>query len=67
MNIKLNQYIRVGKLIETYINKHPMALSCGSEYIMQDDKAQEDALGLVCEFFDIIIEDELNKEGKINK
>lgn len=58
MNINLSQQIEIEKLIGKYINKHPMALSCGSEYIMQDDKAQEDALGLVCDFFDIIIEED---------
>lgn len=58
MNIKLSQQIEIEKALGKYINKHPMALSCGSEYIMQDDKAQEDALGLVCDFFDIIIEED---------
>lgn len=62
MSIKLSQQIEIEKLIGKYINKHPTALSCGSEYIMQDDKAQVDALDLVCKFFDIMIADELNEE-----
>ena len=39
-------------LLANFIEKHPMAIECGSEYIMQSDKAQEDALELVCNIFD---------------
>lgn len=39
-------------LLADFIEKHPMAVDCGSEYIMQDDEAQVDALQLVCEIFD---------------
>lgn len=39
-------------LIEEYAERHPLAKSCGGEYIMQNDKAQEDALALVCYIFD---------------
>ena len=39
-------------LLARYIEKHPLAVECGGEYIMQDDKAQEDALQLVCDIFD---------------
>ena len=39
-------------LIALYAEKHPLAVECGSEYIMQDDKAQADALQLVCNIFD---------------
>ena len=35
-----------------YIEKRPYALTLGAEYIMQDDKAQEDAIQLVCDIFD---------------
>lgn len=39
-------------LLANFIEKHPMAIECGSEYIMQSDKAQVDALQLVCDIFD---------------
>ena len=39
-------------LLAGYIEKHPLAVECGGEYIMQDDKAQVDALELVCDIFD---------------
>lgn len=39
-------------LLAGYIEKHPLAVDCGSEYIMQDDEAQVDALQLVCDIFD---------------
>lgn len=39
-------------LLANFIEKHPLAIDCGSEYIMQDDKAQVDALQLVCDIFD---------------
>ena len=39
-------------LLANFIEKHPLAVECGREYIMQSDKAQEDALRLVCEIFD---------------
>ena len=39
-------------LLASYIEKHPKALSLGGEYIMQDDKAQEDAIRLVRDIFD---------------
>lgn len=39
-------------LLAEYMEKHPLAVECGSEYIMQDDKAQVDALQLVCDIFD---------------
>jgi len=35
-----------------YIEKHPDVTSLGAEYIWQDDKAQEDAIQLVCDIFD---------------
>lgn len=41
-------------LIAGYAEKHPLAVKCGSEYIYQDDKAQEDALELVANIFDSI-------------
>lgn len=39
-------------LLANFIEKHPLAIECGSEYIMQNDKAQNDALELVCDIFD---------------
>lgn len=39
-------------LLAGFIEKHPTVVECGGEYIMQDDKAQEDALELVCNIFD---------------
>ena len=39
-------------MLAWYIEKHPCALILGGEYIMQDDKAQEDAIQLVCGIFD---------------
>ena len=39
-------------LLANYIEKHPLAIELGSEYIMQSDKAQEDAVRLVCDIFD---------------
>lgn len=42
----------VTALLAGYIEKHPLAVECGGEYIMQDDEAQIDALQLVCDIFD---------------
>ena len=42
-------------LIADYGEKHPLALECGSEYIMQSDRAQVDALELVCRIFDALV------------
>ena len=42
-------------LIEDYIEKYPLAAEMGSEFISQDDEAQEDALQLVYDIFDAII------------
>ena len=39
-------------LLAGYIEKHPLAVECGGEYIMQDYNAQVDALKLVCDIFD---------------
>jgi hypothetical protein len=39
-------------LLAGFIEKHPSAVECGGEYIMQDDEAQVDALQLVCDIFD---------------
>lgn len=43
---------KVMLLLANFIEKHPMAIGCGSEYIMQSDEAQVDALELVCNIFD---------------
>ena len=39
-------------LLAEYIEKHPLAIELGSEYISQDDEAQVDAIQLVCDIFD---------------
>lgn len=39
-------------LIAGYVEKHPHAEECGSEYIWQDDEAQVDAIQLVADIFD---------------
>jgi hypothetical protein len=43
---------KIMTLLEKYIEKHPLAVECGGEYIMQDDEAQVDAINLVCNIFD---------------
>lgn len=51
-------YIDTGyltKLIKQYIFDHELAIECGSEYIYQNDKAQTDAIDLVCDIFDTCI------------
>ena len=47
-------------LLASYIEKHPKALSLGGEYIMLNDKAQEDAIRLVRDIFD-------NAEGEVEE
>lgn len=39
--------IKIEELIKDYIIKHPLAATCGGEYIYQDDEAQADAIELV--------------------
>jgi hypothetical protein len=43
---------KVAELIELYAKAHELAVTCGSEYIYQSDRAQEDALDLVADIFD---------------
>lgn len=43
---------KVMELLSEYAEKHPLSAECGSEYIMQDDQAQVDALQLVSDIFD---------------
>ena len=45
-------------LIALYAEKHPSVVEVGGEYIMQNDKAQVDALELVCNIFDCMQEAE---------
>ena len=45
-------YEEIKAMFAWYIEKHSYALTLGGEYIMQDDKAQEDAIQLVCDIFD---------------
>lgn len=42
--------------VKRYAEKHPLALECGGEYIMQDDKAQIDALEAMSAIFDSLSE-----------
>lgn len=49
MNVDIEEIL---VLLAGYIEKHPRAVECGSEYIMQNDEAQVDALKLVCNIFD---------------
>lgn len=51
------------KLIARYEAKHRLAGEAGSEYIMQSDEAQEDAIQLVCDIFDILCKE---RKGEIN-
>lgn len=46
------------QLINEYGVEHDLALTCGAEYIMQSDEAQEDALDLVCKIFDLLSEEQ---------
>lgn len=39
-------------LLMGYIEKHPLVVDSGSEYIMEDGDAQADAVVLVCDIFD---------------
>ena len=41
-------------LIAGYVERHPLVEECGSEYIMQNDEAQVEAIQLVCDIFDNI-------------
>lgn len=45
----------IENLIEEFYEKHPLAQECGSEYIIQNDKAQVDALEFACKLFDSLI------------
>ncbi len=53
-------------LIADYAEEHELAKSCGSEYITQNDWAQEDALQLVCDIFDLFA-DTLTLEQLLEK
>lgn len=49
----LGEMAKIAALIDEYSNKHPLAKECGAEYIYQDDEAQEDAIKLTGDIFDI--------------
>lgn len=54
-------------LIQQYAIKHPSAVTCGGEYIFQDDQAQIDAMDLVADTFDVYVEQhESNEALKLN-
>lgn len=54
------EYIK--SAIESFAERHPMALQRGSEYVSLDDDAQTDAIELVGDIFDNIIEDSEDEE-----
>ena len=58
----LKTLVKIGNVIREYADNHELAKKCGSEYIMQNDQAQIDALVLVGEIFDIMV-DETEKGG----
>jgi hypothetical protein len=43
-------------LLAGYMDKHPLVAECGSEYIYEDDEAQRDAIELVANIFDSLME-----------
>ncbi len=45
-------YEEIKAIFAWYIEKHPSVVALGAEYIWQNDKAQEDAIQLVCDIFD---------------
>ncbi len=49
---------KIMELINKYAADHDSVKNCGSEYIMQSDEAQDDALQLVCDIFDLMVEEE---------
>ena len=52
----VEQKEKIIKLIDTYAEKHKLAKALGSEYIIQDDKAQVDAIELVGRIFDLFVD-----------
>ena len=52
-----NREEKIMMLIEDYADKHELAKECGGEYIGQSDSAQVDAIELVCDIFDLFIND----------
>lgn len=59
-NITKQSLAKIIDAMKKYADKHELAMDCGSEYIMQNDEAQIDALDLVCKIFDTLSDD--NKE-----
>lgn len=49
----LEKMAKIAVLIDKYSDKHPLAKECGAEYIYQDDEAQEDAIKLTGDIFDM--------------
>lgn len=49
---------KIIELINKYAEDHDSVKNCGSEYIMQSDKAKDDALQLVCDIFDLLVEEQ---------
>ena len=45
-------YDKIDCLLNSSIEDHPLVLELGGKYSMESDKAQEDALQLVCDIYD---------------
>ena len=54
----LKTLVKIGNVIKEYAENHELATECGSEYIMQNDEAQIDGLQLVCQIFDILVDEQ---------
>jgi len=59
----LKTLVKIGNVIKEYAENHELATECGSEYIMQNDEAQVDGLQLVCQIFDILVDEQGLKGG----
>ena len=46
----------VEQKLNAYVERHPLVAELGDEYIMQNDKAEIEALSLICDIFNSTIE-----------
>lgn len=46
---------KIEELLTEYYKKYPLAIEGGSEFVMQNDEAQSDALELICKIFDTLV------------
>lgn len=51
-----DKFLKIKTLIDKYSEKHELAIECGGEYIYQSDSAQEDAIELVADIFESLME-----------